>query len=879
MTQTKKLLLIDGNSIMNRGYYGLPEMTNHEGLHTNAVLGFLNIIFKVIDEEQPGAIAVAFDLHAPTFRHKMYEAYKGTRKSMDPELREQFPVIKELLRAMGITIIEKEGLEADDIIGTMSVKGEAAGYKVTVLSGDRDLLQLATDSVLIRIPKTKGGKTTVEDYYAADVLETYKVTPKEFIDLKGLMGDTSDNIPGVPKVGPKTAEGFITKYHSIENLYEHIDEVKAGATKNNLIEFKDQAFLSKVLATIKLDCELSVEADDTVVSEDKIFSAEAYEILNKLELKSFLNRFDFNKKSAKTEEIKNVTLTTEGLDDFLKAASESGHVGLFPVTDEAGALIGSSAAIGDTVYFIKDMGGLTTDGIYKTLQESNVTVSFISIKENIKLLGIEPEDEAFDISIAAYLLNPIRNGYEYSDIARDYLDKTFEDKKELLGKTALNIFTLDEENVRKYMTYGAYTAFHAYDRLSEKIFSDERLGDLYTRIEYPLIFVLLSMEEYGIAVNRNELISFGDNLKIRIEALKTFIYNLAGEEFNINSTKKLGEILFEKLGLPSGKKTKTGYSTNADVLLKLKGEHEIIPAILEYRQLTKLLSTYVEGLLTCIASDGRIHSHFNQTVTATGRISSTDPNLQNIPMRTGIGRELRKVFIPREDYVFVDADYSQIELRCMAHLSGDEKLIGAFLRGDDIHTMTASEVFGVPQDKVDSDMRRKAKAVNFGIIYGISSFGLGQDLDISRKEAQEYIDKYFMTYPKVRKYLDEQVSSAKETGYVATYFGRIRPVPEINSSNFMQRGFGERIAMNSPVQGTAADIIKLAMTAVTEELKKRNLRSRLILQIHDELLIEAQKDEAAEVEALLKEAMENVVALEVPLIVDVHSGLSLYDTK
>lgn len=879
MTQTKKLLLIDGNSIMNRGYYGLPEMTNHEGLHTNAVLGFLNIIFKVIDEEQPGAIAVAFDLHAPTFRHKMYEAYKGTRKSMDPELREQFPVIKELLRAMGITIIEKEGLEADDIIGTMSVKGEAAGYKVTVLSGDRDLLQLATDSVLIRIPKTKGGKTTVEDYYAADVLETYKVTPKEFIDLKGLMGDTSDNIPGVPKVGPKTAEGFITKYHSIENLYEHIDEVKAGATKNNLIEFKDQAFLSKVLATIKLDCELSVEADDTVVSEDKIFSAEAYEILNKLELKSFLKRFDFNKKSAKTEEIKNVTLTTEGLDDFLKAASESGHVGLFPVTDEAGALIGSSAAIGDTVYFIKDMGGLTTDGIYKTLQESNVTVSFISIKENIKLLGIEPEDEAFDISIAAYLLNPIRNGYEYSDIARDYLDKTFEDKKELLGKTVLNIFTLDEENVRKYMTYGAYTAFHAYDRLSEKIFSDERLGDLYTRIEYPLIFVLLSMEEYGIAVNRNELISFGDNLKIRIEELKTFIYNLAGEEFNINSTKKLGEILFEKLGLPSGKKTKTGYSTNADVLLKLKGEHEIIPAILEYRQLTKLLSTYVEGLLTCIASDGRIHSHFNQTVTATGRISSTDPNLQNIPMRTGIGRELRKVFIPREDYVFVDADYSQIELRCMAHLSGDEKLIGAFLRGDDIHTMTASEVFGVPQDKVDSDMRRKAKAVNFGIIYGISSFGLGQDLDISRKEAQEYIDKYFMTYPKVRKYLDEQVSSAKETGYVATYFGRIRPVPEINSSNFMQRGFGERIAMNSPVQGTAADIIKLAMTAVTEELKKRNLRSRLILQIHDELLIEAHKDEAAEVEALLKEAMENVVALEVPLIVDVHSGLSLYDTK
>lgn len=879
MTQMKKLLLIDGNSIMNRGYYGLPEMTNHEGLHTNAVLGFLNIVFKVIDEEQPSAIAVAFDLHAPTFRHKMYEAYKGTRKSMDPELREQFPVIKELLRAMGITIIEKEGLEADDIIGTMSVKGEAAGYRVTVLSGDRDLLQLATDSVLIRIPKTKGGKTTVEDYYAKDVLETYKVTPKEFIDLKGLMGDTSDNIPGVPKVGPKTAEGFITKYHSMEALYEHIDELKEGTTKQNLIEYKEQAFLSKVLATIKLDCELPAEPDDTVISEEKIFSSEAYEILNNLELKSFLNRFDFDKKEKNDEIIKEELLSDENKEAFLKAASEEGHVGIFPVTDEAGALIGSSIAVNNTVYIVKDMGSITTESIYRELQETGVTVSFISIKENIKLLGIDAEDEVFDISIAAYLLNPIRNGYEYSDISRDYLGRNFLDRKELLGKTALNLFTLDEENVRKYLTYAAYTAFHAYDVLSEKIFSDERLSELYTRIEYPLIFVLQSMEEYGIAVNRNELISFGDNLKVRIEELKNSIYEMAGEEFNINSTKKLGEILFEKLGLPSGKKTKTGYSTNADVLLKLKGEHEIIPAILEYRQLTKLLSTYVEGLLGCIAADGRIHSHFNQTVTATGRISSTDPNLQNIPMRTGIGRELRKVFIPKEDHIFVDADYSQIELRCMAHLSGDDKLINAFLRGDDIHTMTASEVFGVSQEEVDSDMRRKAKAVNFGIIYGISSFGLGQDLDISRKEAQEYIDKYFATYPKVREYLDLQVASAKETGYVATYFGRIRPVPEINSSNFMQRGFGERIAMNSPVQGTAADIIKLAMTAVYEELKKRNLRSRLILQIHDELLIEAHKDELTEVQQLLQESMEKVVNLSVPLLVDVHSGMSLYDTK
>ena len=879
----KKLLLIDGNSIMNRGYYGLPEMTNHSGLHTNAVLGFLNIIFKIIDEEKPGNIAVAFDLHAPTFRHKMFEAYKGTRKSMDPELREQFPEIKKLLKAMGVTIIEREGLEADDIIGTMSVIGENAGYSVTVLSGDRDLLQLATDKVLIRIPKTKAGKTTIEDYYASDVMEAYKVTPKEFIDLKGLMGDTSDNIPGVPKVGPKTAEGFITKYHSIEGLYEHLDEIKAGVTKQNLIEYKDQAFLSRTLATIKLDCELGVSIEDTAISDERMFSAEAYDILNELELKSFLGRFSFEEKKDESREMLLTDVNADGLDSALEKliglAAKSGHAGLFPVTDSDGSLIGSAICIESYIFIIRDMGTVSTGQIYRRLQDENITVSFIGLKEYINLLDIDEEDEVFDIGVAAYLINPLRNGYEYNDIARDFLGESYPDRKEMIGKEPVNIFMFDEEKFRKYISYASSTAYRAYDKISEEIFADEKLAGLYTDIEFPLIFVLDSMEKAGIAVNREELVSFGEGLKERIEVLKNMIYEGAGEEFNINSTKKLGEILFEKLGLPNGKKTKTGYSTNAEVLEKLKNEHPIISLILEYRQLSKLLSTYVEGLLSCVASDGRIHSHFNQTVTATGRISSAEPNLQNIPMRTGIGRELRKAFVPKENCVFVDADYSQIELKCMAHMSGDEKLISAFQSGRDIHAMTASEVFGVSQEDVTSDMRRKAKAVNFGIIYGISAFGLGQDLDISRKEAQDYIDKYFETYPRVKVYLDALIASAKKSGSVSTLFGRKRPVPELSSSNFMQRSFGERIAMNSPIQGTAADIIKLAMISVYEELTKRSLKSRLILQIHDELLIEAYKDEVEEVSQLLKECMEKVVTLSVPLTADVHEGTSLYDAK
>ncbi|WP_173471853.1 DNA polymerase I [Eubacterium ruminantium] len=873
----KKILLIDGNSIMNRGYYGLPEMTNSKGLHTNGILGFLNIVFKIIDEEKPDNMAVAFDLHAPTFRHLKFEAYKGTRKSMDPELREQFPVIKDLLRTMGITIIEKEGIEADDIIGTLSVNSEKEGFKVTVLSGDRDLLQLATDKVLIRIPKTKGGKTTIEDYYEKDVIETYKVTPKEFIDLKGLMGDSSDNIPGVPKIGPKSAEGLITEYHSIDNIYKNIDSLKEGAMKKNLIEYKDQAYLSKWLATIKLDCDLGIDTDETIIDKDKMFGQEAYDKLNELELKSFLGRFDWKKETKKTSFV--MHLSENDISSLEEKAKSSKRAGFFPIiSDEDNELIGAAVSVDNDIYIIKNIGSVNVKDLYKDFTASGVLVSFIDIKKNIGYLDILEEENVFDLSVAAYILNPLRNGYEYSDLGRDFLDEMMPDKKELLDKTEINLFTLETDNVIKYLSYAAYVSYKAYDRIFEELNKDGMIN-LYKDIEYPLIFVLYDMEQYGIGVNSVELKEYGKNLEDRIEALKKNIYEYADEEFNINSTKKLGEILFEKLGLQSGKKTKTGYSTNVDVLNKLKNEHPIIPAILEYRQLSKLLSTYVEGLLSYVAEDGRIHSHFNQTVTATGRLSSTEPNLQNIPMRSGIGRELRKSFVPKEGYIFVDADYSQIELKCMAHLSKDEKLIDAFVKGNDIHTMTASEVFGIPAEMIDSDMRRKAKAVNFGIIYGISSFGLGQDLDISRKEAQEYIDKYFQSYPKVKEYLDQEVSSAKENGFVKTMFGRKRPIPELKSSNFMQRSFGERVAMNSPIQGTAADIIKLAMIGVSKELKQRNLKSRLILQIHDELLIETHPDEIEAVKEILRDKMENATKMSVVLSADVHEGNSLYDAK
>lgn len=872
-----KLLLIDGNSILNRAFYGLPDLTTSDGRHTNAVLGFLNIILKVIDEEKATHVCVAFDLKEPTFRHKMYSEYKGTRHPMPDELREQVPLIKEVLGSMNIFTISKAGYEADDILGTLSRVGENKGFEVTVLSGDRDLLQLATDKILIKIPKTKFGKTEIFNYYDKDVKAEYGVSPLIFIDMKGLMGDSSDNIPGVPGVGPKSAEKLLVEYGSMDGLYEHIDELKKSKMKDNLIEFKEQAYMSKELATIKLDCELSADLDNMLYKN--AFNSESYKLFAELEFKSLLNRF--NDIEKETEEVDFDILhisDKEELNSLFK--NDIISFGFAYIESNSELICASLTFDKKKAYIINLNGSISAEYLNELVQKScNVSkICSLDIKNELRHLQLKPENDIFDCGIGAYLINPLKDEYAYDDIAREYLGVTLLTKKELVGKNEINIFTIEDENIEKYIAYQSMIPYLSADKIIEKL----KLADmykLYTDIELPCTFSLYEMEKNGIRVDGKALHEFGIKLKENIDRLTGEIYELAGKEFNINSTRQLGEVLFEDLGLKSGKKTKTGYSTSVEVLEKLKNEHEIIPKILEFRQLTKLNSTYVEGLSVYIKADGRIHGSFNQTVTATGRISSTEPNLQNIPTRLPLGREIRKVFIPEDGYVFLDADYSQIELRVLAHLSEDDALIAAYKKGTDIHTITASEVFGVPIEEVDSLMRRKAKAVNFGIVYGISSFGLGQDLDIPRKEAEGYINKYFETYKKVKNYLDEVVKSAKEKGYSITMFNRRRPIPELKSSNFMTRSFGERCAMNSPIQGTAADIIKIAMINVDKELKARKLKSRLILQVHDELLIEVKKEELEEVKSLLNDNMMKAASLSVPLIVDMHDGTSWYDAK
>lgn len=876
-----KLLLIDGNSIMNRGYFALPKtLTTRNGIHTNAILGFLNVFYKIYDEEKPDHIAVAFDVHEPTFRHKMYAEYKGTRHSMDDELREQFPIIKDVLKTMGITYVEKGGYEADDIIGTYSRQAVAEGMSVTVLSGDRDLLQLATDKILVRIPKTKAGKTTIENYYDKDVEAEYGVTPIEFIEMKGLMGDTSDNIPGVQGIGPKTASTIIQKYHTIEAALEDIENIKPDKARKNLDAEREMALFSRELATIKLDCELEKNVKDMEVSEDTMYGAEAYELCKELELSSVLKRFSGDiKAGSQVKKEFQLDIVDSSYTDIIEIIKKESNdfskkmVGFYPVVID-GQIQGGAVSIDEKVYIIQD----TAVAEFVKDVNSYVKVSINNIKDYITLLDIKEENDVFDVAVAAYLIDPLASTYSYDRLGFKYLDLDIEDEKNLLGKQDITIFSFFEPGFRSFIAYNAYVSYAVTDILYNKL---EELGELalYNDIEFPAIFVLRDMEDFGIRVDTEALVKYGNELDVQIRQLENEITTLAGEEFNINSPKQLGVILFEKLNLKSGKKTKSGYSTSVEVLSKLKDEHPIIPKILEYRSLTKLKSTYVDGLTGTVKSDGRIHSTFNQTVTATGRLSSTEPNLQNIPARSALGREIRKAFIPADGYTFVDADYSQIELRVMAAISKDESLIEAFNESKDIHAITASQVFGVDLDDVTPDLRRKAKAVNFGIIYGISSFGLGEDLGISRKEAKEYIEKYFVTYPKIKSYLDESVEEAKKKGYVRTLMNRIRPIPELGSSNFMQRSFGERVAMNSPIQGTAADIIKLAMINVRKELKDRGLKSRLILQIHDELLIEAENSEIDIVCELLARNMENAVKLSVPMYVDVHTGDSLFEAK
>ena len=870
---SSKIVLIDGHSILNRAFYGLPDLTNAEGLHTNAIYGFLTIMFKLLEEEKPEYLTVAFDVHAPTFRHKMYAEYKGTRKPMADELRQQVPVIKEVLHAMGVKTIECAGLEADDLIGTLSNRCENEGMEVTVISGDRDLLQLATEHVKIRIPKTKQGKTEIEDYYAKDVEERYQVTPKEFIDLKALMGDTADNIPGVPSIGEKTATKIITQYHSIEEAHEHVDELKPPRASKALSEHWDLAVLSKELATINVKADFPYELSEAKLGN--LYTEEAYIFFQKLEFKNLLSRFDVSAPANKVEDgFKIITSKSEAEKVFVQAeeASTIGAV-IFKDLENVLPLFADQAGLGgiglcfskEESYCIKVEKDITGEWLLKKLAdvaEKAETYAMFHLKESMEQVTIRNQANCFDVSVAAYLLNPLKNNYTWEDVAREHLGLMIDEK-------------IDQDMKACYESYVNYASVEV---LRQKL-RDTKMDTLFRDIEMPLVFTLFDMEQNGIRVEADALKQYGDQLAGTIAELEKEIYEEAGETFNINSPKQLGVVLFENMKLPGGRKTKTGYSTAADVLEKLAPEHPVVAKILEYRQYTKLKSTYADGLANYIQDDGRIHGKFNQTITATGRISSTEPNLQNIPVRMELGRLIRKVFIPEEGYRFVDADYSQIELRVLAHCSGDEHLIQAYKEQSDIHRITASQVFHIPFDEVTPQQRRNAKAVNFGIVYGISSFGLSQDLSITRKEAAKYIDDYFATYPGIKTFLDHAVTHAKEEGYVVTLFGRRRPVPELSSSNFMQRSFGERVAMNSPIQGAAADIIKIAMIRVNQRLKDQKMKSRLVLQVHDELLIEAYEPELDEVQNILKEEMEHAAELKVPLEIDMHTGDNWYEAK
>lgn len=880
---SEKIVLIDGHSILNRAFYGIPDLTNSAGLHTNAVYGFLNILFKILEEEKPEYLTVAFDVHAPTFRHKMYAEYKGTRKPMAEELRQQVPVMKEVLQAMGVAIVEQEGYEADDILGTIAKRSEAQGLMVSLVSGDRDLLQLASEHIKIRIPKTKRTGTEIEDYYAADVKERYQVTPREFIDVKALMGDASDNIPGVPGIGEKTAINLIVAYGSIENAYAHVEEIKNNRPREALKEHYDMAQLSKVLATIETNCDLPYDLAKARLGN--LYTQEAYLKFKELEFKNMLSRFEVEAPANPIEEhFKKLTTLDEAGDAFKRAGQQEKIA--FLLLREAGEFLGLSLCFGEEdIYYIEGGGSLTEGylrGELETLIGKVERAVTLDVKSQLpgfteEFLSSEARNHLLDVQIGAYLLNPLKNEYSYEDIAKDYCNLLVPSRTDLLGKAPASAASREQgAQFLHWVLFSCYTAFKAWDEISRKL-EETNMQHLFDTVEMPLAFTLFDMEKAGMLIRVEELKAYGQELSVKIEQIEKEIYQDAGEEFNINSPKQLGVILFDKLQMPYGKKTKTGYSTAADVLEKLAPEYPIVSKILQYRQLTKLKSTYADGLAGCIREDGRIHSSFNQTITATGRISSTEPNLQNIPIRMEIGRLIRKVFVPAEGFVFVDADYSQIELRVLAHMSGDEHLIEAYRQAQDIHRMTASQVFHTPFEEVTALQRRNAKAVNFGIVYGISSFGLSQDLSITRKEAGEYIERYFETYPGVKAFLDRLVKEAKELGFVSTMFGRRRPVPELTSSNFMQRSFGERVAMNSPIQGTAADIIKIAMVRVNESLKKRNMRSRLILQVHDELLIEADKEELKEVEEILKHEMESAAHLKVALEIDMNTGENWYD--
>lgn len=878
----EKIMLLDGNSLINRGFYATPLLTNKNGEFTNGVYGFLNIFFKLFDEEKPERVAVCFDVHQPTFRHLEYKEYKGTRKGMPEELKPQMPLLKRILAAMGIKAYELGGFEADDLLGTLAKMSEKMGLEPIIVSGDRDLLQIADDVIRVRIPKTKGGQTVVEDYKAADVQAVYGVTPAEFIDVKALMGDTSDNVPGVPSIGEKTAIKIISEYKTVENAIANADNVKPPRAAANLKEFSEQALMSKYLVTIKTDVPIEFKENDCVLGD--IYNKDAYELFKEYEFKSMLNRF--NTKQVASD-------TPEGDFSYISVYSEAHKTisELNPFQEVSCRLIYDNEELLAVALSQNDKGGVVIElpegqllDLFRDFFESDCPkvvhdgkrdLVFLR-KKNIALRGI-----VFDNIIGAYILNSDRDEYEYNELAEDFLSESYPSLEEVLGKgkSRISAAALNEQDKTKLLGTMAQVGLRAKKVMADKI-EENNQHELYYDIELPLIYVLADMECCGMGVDRAGLVEYGKSLEGKIEELKSQIYWLAGEEFNINSPKQLGVILFDKLGLKGGKKTKTGWSTAADVLEGLKDKDEIVGRVLEYRTYVKLKSTYAEGLLNVLdEKTDRIYSTFNQTITTTGRISSTEPNLQNIPIKLELGRQLRKVFVPKEDCVFVDGDYSQIELRVLAEMSGDDTLINAFIEGQDIHALTASQVFNVPFEDVTPLQRSNAKAVNFGIVYGIGAFSLSKDIGISRKEAEEYINGYFVKYPKVKEFMNDCVDFAHKNGYAKTIFNRIRHIAEISSSNFVQRSFGERVAMNMPVQGSAADIIKIAMVRVHRRLKEEGLKSELILQVHDELLIEAYKNEVDRVKAIMKEEMEGAVKMSVPLEVDIHVGETWYEAK
>ncbi len=895
----EKLMIIDGNSILNRAFYGLQGqqlMSAPDGLHTNAIFGFLNILNKFLTEEDPQYLCVAFDMKAPTFRHLEFTDYKATRKGMPPELAEQVPYMKEILDAMNIKRLEMEGFEADDIIGSVSKCAEEQGMQVVVVTGDRDSLQLASENVKILLPVTKAGRTETEVYDPAGVKERYGVTPLQFIDVKGLMGDKSDNIPGVPGIGEKTAIELIKTFGSIEGIYENIGSVQKAGVREKLEANRELAFKSKRLATIERNMPALCRIEELKRSE--FDRGRLYELFKRLDFKSFIEKYGLEGQSASAASAADIPEFIEISDPITLASivpsiSAAGELSLFHLLDHISRfdmiLAGIALSWPGRDVYVRIGGGLSEEQFLKiimpVLSDASVKKYGHDLKSLIVYLkwrGIEFAGLCFDTMIGAYILDPSRATYTVAELSQLYLGKTLPSIDELCGKG--KNFTPYSEIPTEQLAPAAVLHARMVMELAGAITSDiikNGQEKLCYEIEMPLVEVLADMEYRGFKVDREGLVRFSAALDEGITETTNRIYDAAGEVFNINSPKQLGTILFEKLGLPVLKKTKTGYSTDAEVLDQLAAQHEIVSSILEYRQLVKLKSTYAEGLQHMInPATGRIHSNFNQTVTATGRISSTEPNLQNIPVRLEMGREIRKVFVPEnDDYLLSDADYSQIELRVLAHVTGDENMRCAFRNNEDIHTATAAGVFRIPKEQVTSLMRSRAKAVNFGIVYGIGDFSLAKDLGISRKEARRYIDDYLEKYPGVREYMRNTVEKGRQEGFVETMFKRRRYLPELRSSNFNTRSFGERVAMNMPIQGSAADIIKIAMVKVYRELKERKMLSRLILQVHDELIIETHKSEKEKVERILRECMENAAELEIPLVAEVRTGSSWYETK